>query len=240
MAPEEGEWMFLWQALFDWTHQPLARLGAWVTSCSSFPIPYHCCSWDPKSVWFQFPGRWVGSRASTGLVTAVPSLTMVAINCIPDHPLSTAASSVAMSATSLEEPQGAARVLFCCFLCLRSFVPCCSQSFLCWPAYPGAAHCNRVLPGGTRLFILLYVALSRFPEDHLALSSVASTEGLEQVFQGLGERVTEGPRHPRYLKYFSLRMVDSDTSQGTCLLTPSVSEWLSSFPGHPLLPQRVE
>lgn len=48
--------------------------------------------------------------------------------------------------------------------------------------------CSRQLGSSrwNKLLNPLYVALSGFPKDHLALSVVVSIEALEQVFLGLG------------------------------------------------------
>ena len=110
------------------------------------------------------------------------------------EPAFPAAASVATSAFSLEEHRGRGPILL--LFCFWLFAACCPPSFLLWPAYPGAAHWHWVLHGGTSFFIPVYAALSRFPEDDLVLLAVVSTEGLEQVFHGLGKRVTEEPRSP--------------------------------------------
>jgi len=138
---------------------------------------------------------------------ALPAVPSFATGALLPHPLPTFScifgptfpDAASHATSSLEEHRGRARVPFYCFLCFWLFAACCPPSFLLWPAYPGAAHWNWVLHGGTSFFTPLYPALSRFPEDNLVLLAVVSTEGLEQVFHGLGKRVIEEPRSPRYL-----------------------------------------
>lgn len=65
---------------------------------------------------------------------------------------------------------------------------------------PGAAHWNWVFHGGMHFFTPLYATLSRFPEDGLVVLVVVSIEGLEQLFHGLGRRITKETQSHHYLK----------------------------------------
>lgn len=71
----------------------------------------------------------------------------------------------------------------------------CSPLLSVLPPLPCIHWCcplQRVPEGGTSPFTLFYVGLSRFWKDHHALPVAVSIEGSEQVFLGLGKRVTVG------------------------------------------------
>ncbi|XP_073893153.1 A-kinase anchoring protein 7 isoform X7 [Macaca fascicularis] len=103
-------------------------------------VSHYSCFWDSKSGWFQFPEMLRMFLAFQGGYFSFAFLCHDGCSCIlwPSF----ISTTVASSASFPEEPRGGARVQFCCYPCLWLFASCCYQSFLCWPVYAGAAHCN--------------------------------------------------------------------------------------------------
>lgn len=194
---------------------------------TTYPRLKHCWGYEWHMSWFWHPttiahgitsqfgsnsqGCWVGSRAS---VEAAPPVPTVA-----------AASSIATSASSLEEPWGGARVLFCFFLCIWLFTSCCSQRKLP-PLTCIHWYCSLQLgsSGWDKLFHLLYVAHSRFPKTTLLFRSCLHWEFGAGV-PGTCRRVTE--KTP-VLESILPEDGQQCTGQGTSFLTLSQGDFLPS------------